>query len=660
MQTATVRRMLHRVALGIGLLFVVWVTLASMPRTAQADAFCDAGNVPKAGQPCEGWGAPPVPGTQGTICKLEEYDASGAATIAPEAATCYPPGVPPPANSFPCQVLTGPGTWGIGSCVNSIPGPPPPGTSPPPGASPPPAVPPAPVHTPPPLPPIVTEASCTHSPPSIWYDLDAPDSAGTATTWAAPNEGQWMVVRDQPVNSLAPSWMLPAQNFASMTFKTLFVFEIFMIGLQGILFRDDLAHFFSSFAFKTFLATFFIYLTANAPTILPAVEKSFRIAGQDIAAGSGGPGGEPQSGKIGLLNMYKQADDAAELFFCAAMASHIDDLFSGLEYGSFTNGALAVGTANIGQVINAAIGHITFEFIVQALGMLVIAGAGIMALSLSLYTVESYIVMFAGAFFLGLSSFRYTLPYTMGYLNYTAAVGVKLFTYWILIAIESVALMPILQRAGIGLINAASIQYGEQPGRAGQEMYLLSASVDVAQILGMAALTWFLPGIVARFICGRSVTDTVMQVSRIASSLKSREPVAVGTTNAVFSTPVSSPFLEQRAITSASQTDAVSAETRIAYDAAAPSSYAIRPVLSAVPSALPPIVEKSMGKPTKLKREPKSMNEQPVQASVKDGVDPFAAKLKPVVVSTRGIMLAKRRHSSAPKRQDADHDFQHD
>jgi P-type conjugative transfer protein TrbL len=495
---------------------IFWGMLFCLPQPgfAQAPPDSPGSALSSAGQ---------IPGAESWACKIYVYTSNGVTlhypqetgslcgvgTGPPGSITCYIPGH---VTGSPDGQTYSAGFYSIGWCL-----PPPTSSSPP---------------LPPP-PPIVTGASCTHAPPSTWYDLDAPVGSA-APTWAGPNEGN-MRIQDMPVNSIAPSWMPLAQNFASMTFKTLFVFEIFMIGLQGIFFRNDLAHFFSSFAFKTFIAVFFIYLTANAPTILPAVVNSFTTAGQamHLSEYPSLPGVQP--GKTELFDMYRQADDAAELFFCAAMASHINDRLTSLQYGNFPN--LLVGKADISHFFNGAIGHITFEFLVQALGILVIAGAGIMSLSLTLYTVESYIAMFAGAFFLGFSSFRFTLPYTQGYLRYTIGVGVKLFTYWLLIAIESIVLMPVLQRAGSKLINAASIQFGEQPGQA-QEFYLIPAAVDVSQILALAALTCFVPAILARFMCKDSNVQRVKQILQTASVFKSAALSAV--TPAVVILPNSS------------------------------------------------------------------------------------------------------------------------
>jgi hypothetical protein len=448
--------------------------------------------------------------------------------------------------------------------------------------------------------------ACTQAPPSKWYDPQDPKYG---------------------IPAIAPMWAPQAQAISSKLFSALFGFEVFLIGLQALLHRQDITHFISTFAFKIFVVTFFLYLIANAPSVFPKVFGSFQIAGQSIAKAG-------NTEAWGLYDMYKQADVASALFFCAAMASHIEDQQTSLEFGTFgTPGP--PGSGDLGHMFEGTIGHITFEFLVQILGMLVLAGAGIMFLSLALMTAESYITMFAGVFLLGFSSMRFTLPFTQGYLSYAVNVGTKMFTFWILIAVESSILYPVLLRAGTQLINASYIQFGAQAAQS-QELYLIGASVDVAQIVLFSALTWFLPNAMGRFISNRNSSSAINVINAMARSIKLASfPVTSlagdGLPMLISPRPLGSmranPF--RRNMPDADQAPMPPMPPMTRPDTPAPSEMlTLPPPYSPVAPAA--AAARSIDDVVTISGN----NKQAVQASVSDGPDPFAVrpKIEPIVV----------------------------
>jgi len=295
---------------------------------------------------------------------------------------------------------------------------------------------------------------------------------------------------------------------------------------------------------------------------------------------------------------------------------------------------VAPGNGDYGYTFQGAIGHITFEFIVQGLGMLVIAGTGIMFLSLALITAESYISMFAGVFFMGFALTRYTMPLTQGYLAYTLNVGVKMLTYWILIAIETNVLLPVLNRAGVGLINAASIQFGARAAQS-QELYLIYASVDVAQILAMGALTWFIPNAMGRFVSNRNSIPAINVITNLAKSIKTTlangggtsiipGPAPASATGSTYASPPKGPIppiVSGVLAPSPRRVDPFPLKTQpfiISPSASFASAEVVRKVVATVDSAT--IVPDA--------------DEQAVQVSISDGKELFAAKPKitPIVV----------------------------
>jgi len=457
-----------------------------------------------------------------------------------------------------------------------------------------------------------------------------------------------MVIRDIPINTIAPSWLPRAQNMAHTLFMLLFTIEIFMLGLYAVLNGQGIANLISSFAFKTFILTFFIYLMSNAPTILPAIINSFKIAGQTTGV----------SATKNLMDMYHQADSAAELYFCAAMASHIDDQQTALQFGFFGNSP--PGNGDYVHTFQGAVGHITFEFLVQGLGMLVIAGTGIMFLSLALITTESYITMFAGVFFIGLASTRFTLPFAQGYLAYTLNVGVKMFTYWILIAVESDILLPLLTRAGQGLIQAASIQFGAQAAQS-QELYLVYASVDGVQILAMGGLTWILPSAMGRYVTDRNGASVINAITSMASSFKSTPAAAAGSIMPIGGpeNPADSPYI----------TPPKGPVTTVVDSVVAPpppkrgNPFPMQTQTFTPPSSTPsPTLTESAESEAAASINDKSIlsgtAKQAVQVSVAAGGDPFAAKptIDPIII----VRPQRKRSGADPTgKNNADDEAQH-
>jgi hypothetical protein len=234
------------------------------------------------------------------------------------------------------------------------------------------------------------------------------------------------------------------------------------------------------------------------------------------------------------------------------------------------------------------------------------------------------------------------LPFTQGYLAYSVNVGVKLLTMWLLLAVNSAVLLPILKTAGTRLIEAASIQFGAQSGQS-EEFYLVSAAVDVTQMLAMAGLMWFLPNVMARFVSKRNSASAINVITGLASSLKGSSLAVAGPSNSMLPGPVSPAQLFQGPM---HVTPSKEHMTSIVQPAAAPPAARLG---NPFPSEAQAFISPSSPTSTAAASAAASIDNgatisgiynQPVQASVSDGPDPFAIKpkIEPIVVSIQPRM----------------------
>ncbi|MBV8748847.1 MAG: type IV secretion system protein [Candidatus Eremiobacteraeota bacterium] len=307
------------------------------------------------------------------------------------------------------------------------------------------------------------------------------------------------------ISAQADGFFNTAQGWAQRLFTGLFVIELTILGVQGILFRDNLAEFMASFGLKVFAAGFFMWLIVNAQTFLVPIRDGFKHAGQSLG-GSGDATPFALAGE-GLL--------AATGFYTASMIGHSSDYaYSWIPdiYGALT---AIVGQTGLGS--SYAQGHQTFGLMMQGIGlMMIMASAGVI-IQTALVTIESAIVMGAGVMFLGFSGTRFTMPFSQGYLQYAINVGVKLFTLYIVVGLCQ-NLMP-----GILAASAITMALGLVPAGLGSEMAVPVAAWAAMQMMVVSALIWAIPNFAGSFLSGTSSLGAGAIMGQFSNALQSMQ-----------------------------------------------------------------------------------------------------------------------------------------
>jgi type IV secretion system protein TrbL len=251
-------------------------------------------------------------------------------------------------------------------------------------------------------------------------------------------------IQNQFANATS-DWHSTIFPYAQRLFFALVAIELTWAAALWVLSRDDLSGVATSLINKVIATGFFYAILLNAHTWIPAVLNSFIGAG---AAASG----------------------LSELTPSGVLTQGINLAAKMLE----PLGVLGFVTATIASIIGG----------LAALG--VIFGFAIIAAQLLLTNVESYIVVGGGVLLLGFAGSRWTTEITSRYLSYAIAIGIKLFTLYLII--------------GIG--NSLASQWG-----------VLLASPDATlnpriyfQILGGALsymmLAWYIPSLASSLYSG--------------------------------------------------------------------------------------------------------------------------------------------------------------
>ncbi len=240
-------------------------------------------------------------------------------------------------------------------------------------------------------------------------------------------------------------WFETIFPFAQKLFFALVVIELTWAATLWVLDRDDPSSVIASLLKKVVAVGLFYAILLNADVWIPAVLNSFIGIG---AAASG----------------------LAELTPSGVLSQGIDLAAKMLE----PLGLLGFLSATIASIIGG----------LAALG--VVFAFGIIAAQLLLTNVESYIVVGGGVLLLGFAGSRWTADVASRYLSYAVAIGIKLFSLYLII--------------GIG--NSLASQWGEL-------LLLPEATLNPRiyfQILGGALaymmLAWYIPSLAASLYTG--------------------------------------------------------------------------------------------------------------------------------------------------------------
>ena len=221
-----------------------------------------------------------------------------------------------------------------------------------------------------------------------------------------PNAHAQAGVLDQVRNQYAAmtrAWIAPMSAIGRRLFVTLAGIEFTISSFLWLGRSEDLTEVARRFLLKFILISFLLMLITGASYWLPPIVNSFAVAAQ---RGSVLP---LPTGPTGILDL--------------GMQFAFDDL----------------GNMNIPWSFEA-LGAVLFKLIAQ---VIVLVAFTSVAAQLLLVWVEAYIALGGGVLFLGFAGFRATASYAENYLNYLVYCGVKLFAFYLVVAL------------GVGIVQQA-------------------------------------------------------------------------------------------------------------------------------------------------------------------------------------------------------------
>lgn len=263
------------------------------------------------------------------------------------------------------------------------------------------------------------------------------------------------------------SYLFPLANHV---FASLSIIELAWSGIWWAVEKNDISSLWAEFLKKIVVIGFFYTLLLHAHEWVPAVIKSFLIAG---------------SGAAGIKTL-----DPSSIFLQGVHLAHaiIEPLY---DKNLLTSG------------LSLLMGYTT--------ALVVIISYAIIAGELVVSLIESYLIVGAGILFLGFSSSRWTSQFSISYLRYSVSIGAKLFMLYLIIGV------------GANLSNAWTIELQ----RATATDFAIPLEVMGAALV-FVFVAWSIPhkaesllsGSVASSLSGLyAATSTVSAASRAAAAM---------------------------------------------------------------------------------------------------------------------------------------------
>lgn len=218
--------------------------------------------------------------------------------------------------------------------------------------------------------------------------------------------------------SLESTWYGRLFGDARDLFTLLAGIEFAWLGAQWMLARRTFDEIVPSLLKKVIVIGFFLAILLNANTWVTDVLNSFQVAGS-------------QAGGLGALSpstvMSYGISDAWGLLTGANTGGGGGGFFSGMLHAVKDAIDPAVWLEILERILLAAL--ILLAFFAIAIEMLVTL-------------IESYLVLGAGVLFLAFGASRWTTKFADGYLNNAVAIGVKLFTIYLIVGGLTTSIIP--------------------------------------------------------------------------------------------------------------------------------------------------------------------------------------------------------------------------
>jgi TrbL/VirB6 plasmid conjugal transfer protein len=310
------------------------------------------------------------------------------------------------------------------------------------------------------------------------------------------------------IEQISGNWLPTAQQMAQNLYALLFVIEFFMVGLQTILFRDNLGEFFASLTFKIFVASFFFFLITDTVDIMKII-ASFHQASNQISGTSMNT----------LTQFYGEVVGVVLIFMAGAAASVAGSAAAESLCPVITGCAVAVQ--------NAAF---PITLICSVMALLTFSSLLVVSFTYIMLTIETSIVMIGGVFMLGFAGTRFTAPLSQGYMRYAFNVGVKVFAFWLIIAIEEPLMRGVLADAGLTTATvlltgiAAAIASAGFPGAVGgiaiggAVLAVLFAAMGAMRVIILNALASSAPTLATSLVNGSTMFSAQETLKGVAAS----------------------------------------------------------------------------------------------------------------------------------------------
>lgn len=229
---------------------------------------------------------------------------------------------------------------------------------------------------------------------------------------------------------LGQGYFSTLQYLAWKLYIALFLIEIVVIGVQGMLYKDNVYEFLQTFAFKVLMASVMLAVIANAGNIFPVIVQMFQNTAITTANAGGGTGlcgslnaGNPTCLEGNMLLWSLQ-------YFIAADASRAADSAE-----ATAAGIVVFGTGLPGLSTAFLMGHENFALFCIAMGMTCVMSAAGIFLTYTLLTFETQIIMAIGVIYLAFQGSRFTAQFSQGYMSYAINIGTKFFVFYFMVAI---------------------------------------------------------------------------------------------------------------------------------------------------------------------------------------------------------------------------------
>ncbi len=271
-------------------------------------------------------------------------------------------------------------------------------------------------------------------------------------------------------------WMTSALGLARPLFFGLAAIEFSWAAINYTLRKNDLGELITSMTLKILGIAFFAMLLTEAPTWIPPIINSFTQAGRTV--GGGGP--TSISSSIGPSEILNEGIDTA-----AKVVSTADNINN-------AQTAAGVSVFSPGKSVAALGENLLSAIFIGLTGLMILLGYLAIAMQLLITTIESYIVIGAGALMLGFAGSRWTLPFAEKYFGYAVSVGIKLFTIYVVAGFGG-------QLANIIIAHWATVAAAAPPNNTVGPIDFMTAGITA---LAYGAVGYMVPGIAGSMMNG--------------------------------------------------------------------------------------------------------------------------------------------------------------